>query len=206
MITDFLHGFLLALALILPIGPQNTFVIARGAGARRFRETLPVALTAALSDTLLIAAAVGGVSLLLLGLPSLHTLLTAVGILYVLYIGAQFWRTARSGAEVAAPEAADARKDVLRALSVSLLNPHAILDTLGIIGAASAQVAGASGRFMFALGAVLVSWLWFFALAAFGRALGLGDRSGRARFYLQRVSALLMWAIGLRMAWVLLGL
>lgn len=203
-LTALFHGFLLALALILPIGPQNTFVLTRGSQSGRFRQTLPVVLTAALSDTLLIAIAVGGVGLLLLSLPWLSTALSAVGILYIVYIGLRFWKSAGAATQPSGTTPHDLRSDITRSLSVSLLNPHAILDTIGIIGAASAQYLLFGQRIAFALGAVIVSWIWFFALALFGQALGLADQNRRMRLYLQRISALLMWAIALRMALSLL--
>lgn len=199
------RGLLLALALILPIGPQNAFVLARGAQAQRFREALAVVLVASVSDTLLIAVAVAGASILLLGLPWLRAVLSAAGIGYILVIGARFWSTANPDALALAEAPPPLRSDILQGLSVSLLNPHAILDTVGIIGAASAQFTSPADRVAFAAGAVLVSWVWFFALALFGRALGVTDGTGRLRFYLQRASAVLMWAIGLRMAWVLIA-
>ncbi|WP_275107296.1 hypothetical protein [Sulfobacillus harzensis] len=37
----FLHGFLLALALILPLGPQNTLVMSQGTTHRQYRRTVP---------------------------------------------------------------------------------------------------------------------------------------------------------------------
>lgn len=61
------------------------------------------------------------------------------------------------------------RAVILAALSVSLLNPHAILDTVVLLG----TVANNFGdqRWMFALGAVLASSLWLGVLTVGGRAL-----------------------------------
>lgn len=199
-VTALIRGFLLALALILPIGPQNAFVLARGSQSRRLRQALPVVLTAALSDTLLIAIAVGGVGLVLQSVPWLSHILSAAGIVYILYIGLMFWISAGDDAHLGGAAAPDVRSDISKSLSVSLLNPHAILDTVGIIGTASAQYLTLGPRITFAIGAVVVSWLWFFALALFGQALGLADGSGRLRFYLQRTSAVLMWAVAVHMA------
>jgi arginine exporter protein ArgO len=46
---------------------------------------------------------------------------------------------------------------------VSLLNPNAILDTVGVIGAAIAAQE-VTGRTAFAGGALTASWVWFVAL------------------------------------------
>ncbi|WP_068776681.1 hypothetical protein [Paenibacillus sp. FJAT-26967] len=52
------HGFIMALELIVPLGVQNVFVFNQGALHKRFRDVLPVVATASLCDRLLIAAAV----------------------------------------------------------------------------------------------------------------------------------------------------
>ncbi|WP_337193032.1 LysE/ArgO family amino acid transporter [Deinococcus xianganensis] len=56
------------------------------------------------------------------------------------------------------------------ALGFSLLNPHALLDTVVLIGGASAGLVGGA-RLAFLAGTVLASWAWFFTLALAGRAL-----------------------------------
>ena len=53
-------GFLLGLSLILAIGPQNAFVLRQGL---LNQHVLPVVLFCALSDALLIALGIAGVSL-----------------------------------------------------------------------------------------------------------------------------------------------
>jgi L-lysine exporter family protein LysE/ArgO len=57
-----------------------------------------------------------------------------------------------------------------RTMAVSLLNPHAILDTVGVLGAAITAQAAAT-RLPFAAGAVFASWTWFLVLAAAAHAL-----------------------------------
>ena len=54
--------------------------------------------------------------------------------------------------------------------SVSLLNPHAIMDTVGVIGASSLQYAGAE-KMGFTVACILVSFVWFVFLAVAGRVL-----------------------------------
>lgn len=56
------------------------------------------------------------------------------------------------------------RAVVTRTATVSLLNPHAILDTVGVLGAAIAAQE-ATQRPWFAIGALTASWAWFLALA-----------------------------------------
>ena len=59
---------------------------------------------------------------------------------------------------------------VATTLGLTLLNPHVYLDTVVLIGGIGSQFHGLD-RQMFALGAVLASFVWFFALSLGGRIL-----------------------------------
>ena len=54
-------------------------------------------------------------------------------------------------------------KQISFALSVSLLNPHAIMDTIGVIGTSAAY--DGSEKIAFTVATISVSWLWFIFLA-----------------------------------------
>ncbi|WP_042202387.1 LysE/ArgO family amino acid transporter [Paenibacillus camerounensis] len=196
MTEAIVHGIILAFGLILPLGVQNIFVFNQGALHPRFRNTLPVVVTAAVCDTLLITAAVGGVSLLLLTLDWLTPVIYGAGALFLLYMGRQIWLSAPASAET---RQLPARGQIGYALSVSLLNPHALLDTIGVIGTGSLAYEGME-RWGFAAATAAVSWLWFLGLAAAGRVLGRADTSGRAVRLLNKGSALLIWAMAVYMA------
>lgn len=58
MLQPIVHGVLLALGLILPLGAQNVFVFNQGANQKKFTKALPVIITAGLCDTFLITIAV----------------------------------------------------------------------------------------------------------------------------------------------------
>lgn len=188
------HGFILALGLILPLGPQNIFVFNQGATARRFSGALPAILTAALSDTLLIFLAVAGVSLIILSFPWLQHVFMAAGFFFLIWIGLAIWRDTME--QEANGRQQSARQQVLFALSVSLLNPHAILDTIGVIGSNALHYSGIE-KWGFAATCAAVSWLWFFGLALAGRWTGRLTRSGRGIWMINRVSACIIWAVAL---------
>lgn len=190
-----LHGILLAFGLILPLGVQNIFVFNQGALQPKFRMALPAILTAAVCDTLLIAAAVGGISLVILSVDWLTPVVYGVGILFLAFMGWKIWSAAPAEGEM---KRVSLRGQVGYALSVSLLNPHALMDTVGVIGTNSLQY-GENERWAFAAATAGVSWLWFFGLAAAGRLLGRADSSGRAVRALNKASALLIWGIALYM-------
>ncbi|MEK5025537.1 LysE/ArgO family amino acid transporter [Paenibacillus sp. FSL M7-1046] len=199
MAEAIVHGIILAFGLILPLGVQNIFVFNQGALHPKFRSALPVILTAGLCDSLLIAAAVGGVSLVLLSLDWLTPVVLGAGILFLCFMGWKIWS--------AAPAKGEAKRLSLKGqvgytLSVSLLNPHALMDTVGVIGTNALQYAG-SERWVFAAAAAGVSWVWFIGLAAAGRMLGKADSSGKAVRLMNKASALLIWGIALYMGFQL---
>ncbi len=190
MPSAFLHGYLLSFGLILPLGPQNVFVFSQGATQPKLRRALPVVLTAALADTLLILIAVLGVSAVVLTVPWVKIVLGVLGVCFLLYIGWVTWRS-----EVHEDDATKlaqhwpARRQIVFALSVSLLNPHAILDTIGVIGTSSLAYVGPE-RIAFTAACILNSWLWFFMLAVAGKFVG---SMGAVRKWLNRVSAVIIW-------------
>lgn len=191
MLEAIVHGIILAFGLILPLGVQNIFVFNQGSLHPQFRSVLPVVLTAAVCDTLLIAAAVGGVSLVVMSIGWVTPVIYGGGMLFLVYMGWSIWGSAPTQGEV---KVLSAKGQIAYALSVSLLNPHALLDTVGVIGTSSLQYGGWE-RWVFAIATAGVSWLWFLGLAFAGRLVGQADTSGRVLRLLNKASALLIWGI-----------
>nr|WGE07400.1 LysE family transporter [Bacillus subtilis] len=77
--------------------------------------------------------------------------------------------------------------------AVSLLNPHAILDTIGVIGTSSLQYSGLE-KWLFIVACIAVSWIWFISLAIAGRLFQTIDTSGRLMLIVNKCSAAVMWA------------
>ena len=197
MITAIVHGIVLAFGLILPLGPQNTFVITQGASQPSLLRALPAVAAAGLCDTLLIGVAVFGVSVAVLGVPWLRLALVAGGVAFLAVVGALLWRDGGgAGDGTGATGAFSARRQMAFAASVSLLNPHAILDTVGVIGP-SALAYGGAERVAFAVACVAVSWFYFLGLALLGR-MASGIRG--VRRWLNRGSAVIMWGTALYLA------
>lgn len=205
VIEAILHGFILAFGLILPLGAQNVFVFNQGALQPSLWRAMPVVITAALCDALLILLAVLGVSLVVLSVAWLKTLLYAIGVLFLLYMGFLTWRSRANVDQKQETVQFSAKRQVMFAASVSLLNPHAILDTIGVIGTSSLHYAGGA-KWGFTVACILVSCLWFFGLCIAGRLTGKLDRSGRLMRGLNMVSALIMWGVALYMTWTLFTL
>lgn len=193
MIGAFIHGLVLAVGLIIPLGVQNIFVFNQGAAGRRWSRALPAVMTAALCDTVLITLAVLGVSMIILSLDWLKTVLFIVGACFMIYMGWSIWRSAPSS-DAAEAEGLPAKKQIMFAMSVSLLNPHAIMDTIGVIGTSSLHYIG-NAKFAFALAAIAVSWIWFAGLALAGRMALKLNRSGGLLKRINQVSAFVVWAM-----------
>lgn len=193
----FLHGFVLAFGLIIPLGPQNVFVFSQGATQSRFRDALPVVAAAGVADTALILLGVLGVSAAVVALPALKLVLVAFGVCFLLYAGIASWRLDPDDRQDT-HAGLGLRARVMLALAFSLLNPHAILDTVGVLGPSSLAYEGAA-RAAFASACVAVSWAWFLGLASLGRML---ESVTGLRRVLGRVSAVAMWASAVYLGWM----
>lgn len=164
MVTTFGSGVMLGLALIVPIGPQNFFVLNQSITVGMPRA-LAAVVAAGFCDSLLILAGAGGASAVLTDVPGLRPTLLAAGVLLLVFLGIRSLRTEMVEEDTLhGGQRLPLRTVVSRTASVSLLNPHAILDTVGVLGATiAAQQIGQ--RVAFASGALTASWVWFLILA-----------------------------------------
>jgi L-lysine exporter family protein LysE/ArgO len=196
-VEPFIHGIILAFGLILPLGVQNVFVFNQGATHARFFQALPAVITAAVCDTVLITLAVTGVSVVVLSFEGLRIILFLGGFLFLLYMGWVMWK---SNPVVERNDASrfSTKRQITFALSVSLLNPHAILDTIGVIGTSS-LVYESKDKLVFAIACVVISWLWFLGLALLGRAIGRYDQKGMLLKRLNQASAVIIWVMAVYM-------
>jgi L-lysine exporter family protein LysE/ArgO len=201
----FVHGIVLAIGLIVALGPQNVFIFQQGAVQPRLRRTLPTVVTAGVSDTVLILLAVLGVTAVVLQFAWLQTVLFGAGFVFLLYIGWVLFSSPALEADPGIEELLGAREQIVLTASVSLLNPHAILDIIGVIGTNALAYSG-SNRWIFTTGCLLVSWGWFGGLAVAGKVLGETAEADRWMRYLNTVSALIIWAVAVYMGWQLLAL
>jgi L-lysine exporter family protein LysE/ArgO len=198
MIEIILHATLLAFGLIMPLGAQNVFVFQQGAIQSTFWRVLPVIIVASICDTILITLAVTGVSVLVLANEWFELILISIGVLFLFFMG---WLTWKSEVKKVDSElvALPIKKQIIFTASISILNPHAILDTIGVIGTSSLQYSGME-KFIFSITCITVSWIWFGLLAFLGRQVGRLDNSGKLMVILNRVSALIMWGLAIYLA------
>lgn len=192
--SQYVQGFALSAGLIMAIGAQNVFVLTQGARGHR---PWFVAGVCTACDALLIAAGVGGVGALAAGSPGVSGLLALGGALFLACYGWRAFRNAVLGESLSLSEDAarpTARAILLAACGVSLLNPHALLDTVVLIGGLSSRL-DANGRLLFGLGAVTASACWFFSLSLGGRLLAPVLRRPGAWRVLDVLVGLTMWGL-----------
>lgn len=189
----FLYGAILAFGLIIPLGMQNVFIFNQGITQKKWKYALPSVLTAFVCDALLIITAVLGVSVVVLSVPSIKNVIYYSGLAFLLYMGWVTWRSSNfiSNEDF---QPLSALKQVYFAASVSLLNPHAILDSVAVIGANSLNFNG-HDKWLFTFACLLVSLCWFVALSFLGRTVSrLGSRTVTMK-WLNKCSALTIWGV-----------
>lgn len=188
MTAAFFTGLALGLALIVPIGAQNVFVFGQGVSLGMPRALWAV-VGAGVCDTILIVLGAAGTSALLNSVPGLRPAMLVAGALFLTYLGVKSLRAKPT--ELDDETGTWSKGQVLRrTMAVSLLNPHAILDTVGVLGAAITAQAAVT-RLPFAAGAVVASWTWFLVLAAAAHALRRVMTKER-RVWFDRISGVIL--------------
>ncbi len=164
----FVQGFLLCASLIVAFGPQNLYLLQQGL-RRRYLFTTVIVCT--LVDLFLIGLGVGGLGTAIAASKPLLMVATFGGaaFLFGYAVRAFCWalrgEVSRTSAEGCLSESASLtlKGTILTALSFSLLNPAAYVDTLLTIGTTSGRYP-VDARMLFGVGAVMASCIWFFAL------------------------------------------
>lgn len=195
----YLQGVLLGAAMILPLGPQNAFVMSQGI---RRQYHLMVALLCALSDMVLIAAGIFGGSALLSQSSLLLGAVTWGGVAFLLWFGWGAMKTAFS--KNLALASAEVMKQsrwriIATMLAVTWLNPHVYLDTFVVLGSLGSQFAD-DARSWFALGTMTASFTWFFALALLASWLAPWLNTPRVQRVINFFVGVVMWGIALQLA------
>ena len=202
MIHAFFYGVILAFGLIIPLGVQNIFIFNQGARHHNLLHALPSVLSASLCDTVLILCAVLGVSVAVLTLPWLKLLIFIIGFFFLLYISWITWNSAPANLSGEATTFS-ALRQIKFACSVSLLNPHALLDTIGVIGTNSLNFSGKE-KWIYTFACIFVSFCWFFALSIAGHFLHKIDKQGIWIRLVNKISAVVIFAVAIYIGWQLI--
>ncbi len=193
-----LHGYMVAVSLILAIGAQNAFVLRQG--LRREHVAVVVAVCG-VSDAILIGVGVAGFGAMSGAVPWLGDAMRWAGVAFLMVYGAMRFRAALQGGEtlMPAPGAGASRKSVVATcLILTWANPHVYLDTVVLIGSISAQYA--PHGLSFGIAAALGSFSFFSALGFGARLLAPLFARPVAWVWLEVVVGATIWAIAATLA------
>jgi L-lysine exporter family protein LysE/ArgO len=168
MSSPLILGFIASFTLIAAIGAQNAFVLRQGI---RREHVLPVVALCTVSDVVLIAAGIAGVGALISAHPSALNIAKFGGALFLVGYGLMAARRAWRPSSLTPAESAPARLlDVLlTCAAMTFLNPHVYLDTVVLLGALANE--HRDERWLFGVGAVTASAVWFVSLGLGARRL-----------------------------------
>ena len=195
MTQVFFSGFGVTMGLILAIGAQNAHVLRQG--LRREHVLLTVAVSA-LCDAALILLGMAGLGPWISASPTAMTVAQFGGGAFLLWYGLRAarsaWRGQAQTVDTAGHCALSRRQALAAAAGFSLLNPHAYLDTVVLLGAIGGQQVE-EARPLFAAGAVSASICWFMLLGYGARVLAPLFARPVAWRILDALVALTLWGI-----------
>lgn len=161
----FLEGFLLQASLIFALGAQNIFILETG--LRRQHHIL-VSFVCFLCDYFIIMLGVLGTASLLEKYPQVKIAFGILGISFLVYYGLG---KIRSVERTFTPNEPTSKKNtilksILGAVTFSVVNPHAYLDGIILIGGYSTKFSELSQRIILGSGAAFYSLVWFLVLSS----------------------------------------
>lgn len=200
MFSIYLEGFFLGASLIMAIGLQNAFILRQGL---KQNHVLAAVLTASISDTFLITFGVLGFGQIMTKMPELMDFILWGAISFLFFYGCKSFYNAFKPSILDPSNAKNMdstglKEVILSLLAVSWLNPHALLDTVVLLGSASTIYIDIE-RFIFGFGAVCASFVWFFSLGYGAKFLTPLFARPRAWQILDILIALVMWGIATKL-------
>lgn len=194
MTSPLLLGFLTSFALIAAIGAQNAFVLRQGI---RGEHVLAVVSVCAISDLLLITAGIAGVGAVITARPQTVAVAKIGGAAFLFVYGALAARRAFKPTSMAPAQRESTRlvSVLLTCLAMTFLNPHVYLDTVVLLGTLANQ--HADSRWLFGIGAVTASAVWFVSLGFGARRLAGLFATARTWRILDGLIAITMIGLGI---------
>ncbi|MHA3105103.1 LysE/ArgO family amino acid transporter [Acinetobacter sp. ANC 3791] len=196
--SAFFYGLGTGFSLLLAIGAQNAFVLKQGL---KQQYLFWVALICALSDSLFIFLGVKGFSHVVVQFPHIPMIAQYVGAVFLFGYGLRSFYQALYSNVALAPsqhEPESRLKIIGICLALTWLNPHVYLDTMLLVGSVSTQFTPETH--LFACGAILASWLFFFSLAYGAKILLPIFQRPQSWKILDTVIGCIMWGIALHLA------
>ncbi len=194
MIAAFMKGTVLGMSLVMPLGPQNAFILRTGAFESKWHRILAIVAMAALCDALLVLGAVHG-SGWIEHVSFFKTTLLFIGIVFLLCFGYKLWK-----APIKEMESESLSLNLFKQLAfcatISIFNPHAIIDTFVVIGAVATEYSELE-KHWFGWGCIFMDCLWFVFLASVGFFVKKMKQSQMLLKILNRLSAAIMFYVAI---------
>jgi len=197
MSSSLLVGFLASLTLIVAIGAQNAFVLRQGI---RGEHVAAVVAVCAVSDIVLITAGIAGVGALIathpgaLGIAKFGGAVFLIG--YGLFAARRAWRPSTLTPSDTGP--ARLLEVLVTCMALTWLNPHVYLDTVVLLGMLANE--HSDERWLFGVGAVTASVVWFVSLGLGARRLSRFFATPLTWRVLDGIIAVTMTGLGMSLA------
>ncbi len=190
-------GFLASLTLIVAIGAQNAFVLRQGI---RGEHVMAVVAVCAISDVVLIAAGIAGVGTLIAAHPGALDIARFGGAAFLIGYGLLAARRAWRPSALRASDKGPGRflEVMVTCLALTWLNPHVYLDTVVLLGTLANE--HSNERWLFGVGAVTASVVWFVSLGLGARRLSGLFAAPRTWRILDGLIAITMTGLGVSLA------
>ncbi len=158
----FIEGALLQASLIFALGAQNLFVLESGL---KRQHPFAVSFTCFFCDLIIILLGVAGAATLFSLFPQVKIFIGVIGVVFLFQYGLDKILISKQIIEIEERRDLSFRSTILQAVSFSVLNPHAYLDGIVLIGGFSSKFPDLSSRIIFGLGAAFFSGVWFLFLS-----------------------------------------
>lgn len=201
MLWGFVFGFGLGASLIIAIGAQNAFILRQGILRQ---HVFVLCMICAVADAVLIAIGVAGVGAIIASSPNLLIVIRTAGAAFLLWYAWVAIRRAMNpqGLDANVQSSPGLKAAVGTCLAFTFLNPHVYVDTVLLVGASAPHEGTA--KTAYALGAMLASFVWFFALGYGARLLEPVFKKPRAWQVLDTIIAIVMLLIAFGLVYPIL--
>lgn len=196
MISEILRGALISASLIIAIGAQNLFVLKQGLLRNHIFYVSGICF---ICDFVLMSIGILGVGTFISNNPFITNILAILGALFLIWYGFKAFKSTIKGTSSMQVQSQDSNnnslvKVILATLAITLLNPHVYLDTVVIVGGIAGTL-NSEQKMAFLIGAVCVSFIWFFSI-------GYGARLLTPLFKQKRMWVVLDCLVGLVMFYI----
>ena len=192
-ILDLIQGFIIGGSLIIAIGPQNLFVIQQGL---KNNYVLITVLICSFSDALLIIIGIILSSIIININPFSINILKFIGGFWLIIYGLNKSIKSKKN-NIKNKEKLIKDKlllVVLNTLIITYVNPHVYIDTVILLGTLSTNF---QNQFLFGLGAIFASFIFFFFLGYTSKWLSKYIISNKLWFWIDNIIGMIMIGYGI---------